>query len=181
MKTWFGLSTAFLAFLTPMIAATAAPRSDLARAPQPLRVGTFDSRAVAVAFARSSAFASELREVRTEHEKAKSSGDTKRAEEIDAAMRARQEWLHRQAFGSAPIDDILAKVRGELPRIAREAGVELLVSIWSLAYREPEAQGGDVTDRLVALFDPDETTRAILRDLRVKPPLPAEEVKKIED
>lgn len=73
---------------------------------------------------------------------------------------------------------MLARIAGDLPKIAREAGVDVIVSVWSIAYREPSAPFVDVTDRLVAPFDPDPKTLEILRELRTQPPMSAEELAK---
>jgi hypothetical protein len=90
------------------------------------------------------------------------------------------EDMGRARFAQRPerIVDILVRIAGDLPKIAREAGVDIIVSVWSLSFREPSAQFVDVTDRLLARFDPDEKTREIVRDLRGKPPLSAEELAK---
>jgi hypothetical protein len=69
------------------------------------------------------------------------------------------------------VDDILARIADRLPLVAREAGVDVLVSQWTLAYRAPGAELVDVTDRLVAEFHPDEATLELIRELRKREPL----------
>lgn len=141
--------------------------------PEPTtRLGVFDSRAVAIAYARSSRHDASLAEVRQRHAAARAAGDEATVREIDAEMRARQDRLHRQGFSTAPVDDILALVAAELPGLADKAGVDVLASTWSLAYRRPGAQVTDVTDRMVELFHPDAETREHLKQLGQHEPLP---------
>ena len=74
-----------------------------------MRVGTYDSRAVATAYYRSEAHARRQGQLRQEHDQATAEGDTARAAELEARGRALQEQAHRQVFGNAPVDEILAE------------------------------------------------------------------------
>jgi hypothetical protein len=153
---------------------------DPAVAPEQPRVvvGTFDSRAVLTAWVRSAAFADYLKAQKSDigraTERAKAAGDRQLAADLEALGPAMQERVHRQGFGTAPIDDVLARIEGALPGIAAAAGVDVIVSKWTLAYRSGQARFVDVTDRLVAQFEPDEKTLAVIRDLIAKDPLPPE-------
>jgi hypothetical protein len=156
-----------------------------APAAKPIRVGTFDSRAVALAyyrkFYRSPEFTARLSKLRDEHDKAKAAGNLEKAKKLEAEGRGEQAHSHSQVFGSAPIDEILAKIKDKLPEIAKQAGVDLIVSKWTLAYRSPDAQFVDVTEPMVQLFQPDEQTLKIIREIPNHPPLSPEELKKHEN
>ncbi len=145
------------------------------------RAGTFDSRAVAVAYYRSEAFRREIQGLKAEFEKAKAAGDEKRMKELDARGSASQDLAHKQSFGTWPIDNVLAAVKGRLPDVARDAAVGLLVSKWSVAYLDPAADTVDVTDSLVSLFAPDETTLKIVAEVRKQEPLSPEALAKQRD
>ena len=155
-----------------------------AKASKPLRVGTFDSRAVALAYYRkfltSPEFTAHLNKLKEEHDKAKAAGDEEKAKRLEAEGRAGQAHSHAQVFGSAPIDEITAKIKDQLPEIAKQAGVDVIVSKWSLAYRSPDAQFVDVTEPMAKLFKPDEATWKMIRELPKHRPLSAEELKKHE-
>ena len=125
------------------------------------RVGSYDSRAVAIAYYQSDAFAARLRALRE-------SG----ASDADGA--ALQAHLHRQGFGTAPVDDVLDTVRAQIPDVMADAGVDRLVSKWDLADATTTI---DVTDRLVALFDPDEATLRTVAEIREKDPVPESELR----
>lgn len=146
-----------------------------------LRVGTFDSRAVTVAFAASKQFDRELRQMRETLEKAKKEGDTREVARLEAEGGQRQKQFHRQGFGTAPVDDMLEHIRDQLPEIARRAGVDVIVSKWAITYSVSAAQFVDVTDLIVEPFEPSERTKRIIQGLRAQPPLPAEEVEKHHD
>ena len=139
-------------------------------------VGTFDSRAIAVAYVHSDGFKERLRALMADLERAKAAGDGELVAELEALGPAMQKRIHQQGFGTAPVDDIIARIEDELPRIAGEAGVDMIVSKWALAYRGPSAQSVDVTDRLAAEFDPDEATLKTIREIVATEPVPLDEI-----
>jgi hypothetical protein len=141
-------------------------------APAKVRVGTFDSRAVAIAYARSAMFAPIMKDWKDKYEKAK-------AEKNEAVIKECEAWgpnYHKlqmlQAFSLASVADILEKVKDQLPRTAKEAGVDILASKWELAYQNPSFEIVDVTSYLVKIFNPDEQTLKIIGELSKQPPIP---------
>lgn len=143
-----------------------------------VRVGTFDSRAVAIAYVRSEAFDRHLKGLRAEYEKAKAAGDEKRVKELEAEGPAGQELVHKQGFGTWPVDNILAKIKGKIPKIAKQADVDVIVSKWNVVYQRPGVEFVDVTDLMVQPFDPDESTLQAIKELLKRAPVPLEELKK---
>lgn len=145
-----------------------------------LRVGSYDSRAIAVAFAASDIFKRELADIQTEHKAAKAEGNEARVKEIEASMQSRQQVFHRQGFGTAPVDDILENISAdEMAAIAKAAGVDVIVSKWNITYAVPGAALVDVTDQLVAPFHPNERTLQTIKELRGKQPLSRDELNKM--
>ncbi len=143
-----------------------------------VRVGTFDSRAVAIAYYRSEEFKRAMRELHEQHEDAKSSGDAERAAALESQGREQQELTHKQSFGVWPIGEILKKTEKEIPAIADRAGVDLIVSKWDLVYRRRGVETTDVTESLVARFAPDSETMKIVRDIQTKAPIPIDVLEK---
>ena len=141
-----------------------------------MRVGTFDSRAVAVAYGRSEVFMNHVAGLMTEYERAKAAGDDKRALELEAEVPAEQELLEKQAFSAWPVDNILEQIEEEIPAIAENADVDAIVSKWDIVYQRSGAEFIDVTDLMVNLFDPDEETRNMLKGLMDQDPVPLEEL-----
>ncbi len=143
-----------------------------------LRVGTFDSRAVTVAFAASEIFDRQFKQKMEEHKKAKTAGDEQKVKKLEAEGQALQQQFHRQGFGTAPVDDLIEHIKDKLPGIAKRAGVDVIVSKWAITYRAADAQLVDVTDLIVEPFKPSERTKGIIREMRDKPPIPLKELEK---
>ena len=61
--------------------------------------------------------------------------------------------------------------------MAKQAGVDVLISKWRIAYEGPNAQYVDVTDILVMLFDPDDETLDVIEQVKAIDPLPGEQLK----
>jgi len=178
------LVTCVAASLVGLLAFTLEPAAQEpgdAPASAKVRLGTFDSRALAVAWAASDAHDRELEDVREEHEAAKARGDAARVAAIDARMRAHQDELHKQGFGVWPVDDILEHVEPDLPRIAADARADVIVCKWDVVYRAPDVELIDVTRAMVAPFDPSERTLRMIEDLMARDPVPLEELEKLRD
>jgi len=74
-----------------------------------------------------------------------------------------------QCFSTASVADILEKVKDQLPKVAQEAGVDIIVSKWEIAYSNSTSEIVDVTSHLVKLFNPDEQTLKFIEGLPKQP------------
>lgn len=144
-------------------------------------VGTFDSRAVATAWIRSQEFGQYIRaqrkDIQQAIDRAREAGDSRLVAELDAIGPAMQHRVHQQGFSTAPVDDIVGRIRDKLPGIAKQAGVDVIVSKWELTYTGPAAKFVDVTGLLVAEFRPDAKTLEIIANLVETEPLPLDQIK----
>ena len=111
-----------------------------------VRVGTFDSRAVAMAYFGSEAFKRQLNDMRAEYENAKAAGDEKRVKELDAEGPALQELMHKQGFSTWPVDHILEAIKKQIPEIAAKADVDVIVSKWDMVYQRSAETLGVIKD-----------------------------------
>jgi len=143
-------------------------------------IGTFDSRAVAMAHFGKFIKDGGLEKLYSDHNKAKAAGNTKRAEELAAKGPALQKQLHMRMFGNAPIDDILEEIKKDIPRVAQAAGVDIIVGKWDIVYQGPSAKVVDITNQLVDLFDPDEETLEKIKSVLEHSPVPREELEKMD-
>jgi hypothetical protein len=168
----FGLS---LFFAISAIAQTAPP-GDSARS-SPERIGIYDSRAVAVAYAGSAFQEEKMNDLRNQLRKAKEAGNTREVSRLEADGKGWQAQLHRQGFGTAPVDDILAHISSDLPGIQQSAGVSVLVSKWNQPEldRHPKAERIDVTLQLVDAFHPNEKQRNRALEVQKKSPVKVKE------
>ncbi len=141
-----------------------------------MRVGIYDSRAIAIAYSRSDAFREALNDLVAQRDQAKAAGDERRVKELEARGRAQQERFHQQGFGMASVVDLMAGIRAEIPAVAREAGVGLIVSKWEVVYRDPSVEYVDVTLPLVKKFGADSNLLKNLQELMKHEPVPAEQL-----
>ena len=172
--------TAVMLFLVlsclPIIAAADDQQAGETAQRSELRVGTFDSRAVALAYYRSDAFKKQINEQKAEHAKAKQEGNETRAEELETKGQTQQELAHKQGFGTWPVDDLLEKIKDDIVKIAEEANVDVIVSKWDVVYQAPNIEFVDVTDLIVKPFKPDKDTLKTLEELKKVDPVPLEEL-----
>ncbi|MGO9260342.1 MAG: hypothetical protein ACLQU1_29150 [Bryobacteraceae bacterium] len=144
-----------------------------AQTPRPsCRIGVFDSRAVAIAWARSDEGMQMFNQIRAEYEKAKAANDEKRMKELEQEGEWQQVRLHQQGFSTGPVDEILAKVKDKLPEIARQERLTALVSKWELPYSEQGVELVDVTLPLVNLFHPSEQVLKWVEEMKNQRPVP---------
>jgi hypothetical protein len=144
--------------------------------PNPIRIGVYDSRAVAIAYAGSPMHERILKAKMAERDKAKTDGDEERVKELETWGQERQQRMHHQGFGSAPVTEMLAHIKDQLPRIAADAGVDVIVSKWQLDYIHPEITPVDITLKIVAPFEPKPKALKWIEQLRGKEPLSYEEI-----
>lgn len=133
-----------------------------------LRVGTFDSRAIAHAYGLSEMAKPMVSDMRKKYNLAKKEGN----EELRIELKALQQVMQQQAFSKACVADILEKVEAELPKVAKEAGVDIIVSKWEVMFKNPSIEIVDVTSHLVKLFNPGEEGLKVMKNLQKQPPVP---------
>lgn len=141
------------------------------------RIGTYDNRAIAVAYAasRHNPVAQKTQELRA----AEAAGDQERIRALKAWGEKHQRALHRQGFGRVPVDDLLELVRDRLPELAREHGLDAIA--WQIDYSAPALERIDITGALVALYEPSEQTLATIAELRKHPPADLDEIERGHD
>lgn len=142
----------------------------------PMRIGVYDSRGVAIAYARSAEFQRDVARMRSDLQQAKAKGDAEQVKKLEKEGPWMQVRLHQRGFSTAGAGDLLAKVADGLPGVAREAGVILIVSKWEMPYMDPAVQIVDVTLPLARLFKPDEATLKMLGELAAQKPIPFDDL-----
>ena len=122
----------------------------------PVVVGTFDSRAVAMAYGHA------VLAGRMPH------------------TEAPKPVAFRQGFGKGDVSEQLDHIRDEIPKIAEEAGVDVIVSKWAIEYHGPNVRFVDVTEALIQPFKPTDETLEIIQDIRKVPPASEKEIRELE-
>ena len=162
---WFGC----LAMVTPVCSAET---NSVAR-----RVGVYDSRVVAYAWFLSDAQQAKLKEEIATARAAQQAGDQAKLQAYSAALSALQDQMHREVFSTAPADEALTVIKGQIPEIEKAMEVTDLVSKWDKPslnnYKGSEKV--DVTDKLVrAFFNPTEKQSKVIEGIKKSDPLPLE-------
>jgi len=146
------------------------------------RVGVYDSRAIAIAFVGSDVYKAshgrKLAEMMMKYKKAKAENNQERMSELEVWGKAQQALLHKQGFSTAPVDDILKHVADQLPKIKKQAGVDLIVSKWdtqALAKHE-SAEQVDITMLLVEVFKPNDKQKKSAIEIQNHDPVPLEKM-----
>ncbi len=146
-------------------------------APKPVRIGTFDSRVVALAYYRSPEGIERMKpEWDQELRDAEAAGDSARVEELKLFLPSFQHLMHQQVFSTGSICNVLHEIEDDLPAIATDAGVSIIVSEWELPYSAADVERVDVTTNIVALFEVDEKTAEIVAEMAGVDPVPLEEM-----
>jgi hypothetical protein len=118
-----------------------------------VRLGVYDSRGIAIAWAQSEH--SDIREKKAAHREAKAAGDEVKAAALERWGELHQRELHFQGFGSYPVDRYIADIKGELPALLEARGLDAIV--WMEHAHAERVEVVDVTVDLMVLLgmDPD--------------------------
>lgn len=161
------LAPSLFSLLAALACAASACRAPDAPGDEAGLVGTYDGRAVVIAYVNGPRFRSWMAELRQQHDAAEAAGDTNRTAELEQQAQQRQERLHVQAFEGGDIDDVLEVIAGELDAVRHQAGVSRLERVNRA--RDADVVTVDVTDLLVELFEPSEQGRKWIADMRERP------------
>ena len=181
MKTSITLTKWFVVLSTVVLGVSGYPNASAQPQTTKLRVGVYDSRAVAVAYANSTEFKEAMKPIEAEFKKAKEAKDEKRVKMIENQMQLQQRRAHEQGFSTGSVAPIMAKVKASLPDLAKQAGVQIIVSKWELNHQSPDVEIVDVTDQIVALFHVNERGLKWCKEIQQKPPLPIEQLAEQKD
>ncbi len=143
-----------------------------------IRVGVYDSRGVAIAFGNSDYNTQVLQPKMKEHKQAKERGDEEKMKELEGWFEDRQHQAHLQAFCGKPVDNLLDHIRDRIPKVAKEAGVELVVSKWQIDYQTEDIELIDVTKALAEAYNPKEKAWKWIDDLKNHDLVPVETLEK---
>lgn len=140
------------------------------------RIGTFDSRCIAVAYGRSADFMKEIDVLRNDVAKAKEDGNEELAKELEQQGPSKQVLMHQQVFSNASINNILEKIKDKLPTLAKDNNVKMILSKWEIPFADDSFEFIDITDQLVMFFNPDEQTKKIIDNIKTMDPIPIEKL-----
>lgn len=148
-----------------------------------VKIGIYDSRAVAVAFAGSAIHEKQLKGLNEEIKKAKDSKNTKVAANLENIGKSMQKKMHKQAFSTEPVNDLFFYIPNVLPEIQKAEGFEAIISKWDSENmsKYADADKVDITMKLVDAFKPNEKQRKSAIEIQKSKPLTPEQAEKIKD
>lgn len=135
-----------------------------------VRIGTYDSRAIAMAYAASDL--NPVKEKMAEMAAAKEAGDDAKIQELEHWGQTHQRLLHFQGFGHYPVDDHLALVAERIPEVA--AAHDLDAIVWLVHESGQNVVVVDVTEDLARLFSPPERVWKSIEQMKGHKPVPFE-------
>jgi len=141
-----------------------------------LRIGTFDSRCIALAYGRSTEFMQLRDSIETLYSKAKEDSNKAIIDEIDQYKPTMQVLLHQQVFSNGSIINIVEKIKEKFPAIAKENKLNMILSKWEISFTDGSVDLVDITDQLTALYKPDEATKKIIENIKAMEPVPIEKI-----
>lgn len=180
MKREMMILGVFVFSLGAVYVANSMQRVQAAEKKKLLRVGVYDSRGIAIAYANSEHWSKVLKEKQAALEQAKKDGDTATVKEIEAWGPAQQARAHLMGFGTAPVHECFEPVRDRIADVARTAGVDVIVSKWECDYLAADAEVVDVTMALATLFEPREQAYQWIEQMKDKKTISREELERLE-
>jgi len=141
-----------------------------------LHIGTFDSRCIALAYGRSTEFMQLRDSIETLYSKAKEDSNKAIIDEIDQYKPTMQVLLHQQVFSNGSINNIAEKIKEKISAIAKQNKLNMILSKWEITFTDGSVELIDITDQLTALYNPDETTKKIIENIKAMEPVPIEKI-----
>ena len=168
MALVFGMSCAF----------SRGSQSTVSEKKKLLRVGVYDSRAIPMAYTYSKYGNDFMPRLSREKKEAEAKGDLKKAQDLEEQMQRHALKKHKQVFSTTPVHDLLEVVKKKIPKVAKQAGVDLIVSKWQVDYLAPDAETVDVTLEMVQAFEPEPGVLERIKKMMKIKPLMEEEVER---
>ena len=131
----------------------------------PERIGVYDSRAIAIAYANSPTFNTSAKMLSERMMAAKEKGDKKLVAAIEREGMLRQAMMHEQGFGKGSVIGMIALVKDSIAALAARENVVLVISKWEVAFSEKNVELVDLTGKVVEFFQPNERVRSMLQEL----------------
>jgi len=123
-----------------------------ASAKDKLRIGTFDSRMVAIYYFRSPDFQKEMGKLMTDFKAAKEKKDTAMIKKLEEKGQLQQRIAHDKGFGRGSVSEIMEKQSESLKELAKKENLAVIVSKWELNYSSPDVEIVDITLKIMDIF-----------------------------
>ena len=136
-----------------------------------VRIGTFDSRAVAIVYCNSKYFKSSMEPLMAQMKTAKEKDDKKTIAKCEREGSLRQTMMHEQGFGTGSISGIIETVKDKIAVLAKSENLTAIVSKWELTYNSPDVELIDVTEKIAAFFEPNDRMKEMIKEVLKSEPI----------
>lgn len=143
------------------------------------RIGVYDSRAIAIAFANSPAGAKYVAQLQERDKNAKASKNDSLHQAIVKEALAHQTLNHLRAFSYGSVAEILAGYKNEMDALAKKHNVVTIVPKFELLCCQNDIEVIDITEDLAKVFNPTEQGLKWVAGIKGVKPLPMLEVLQI--
>ncbi|MEJ2105044.1 MAG: hypothetical protein P8X47_10775 [Ignavibacteriaceae bacterium] len=132
-----------------------------------IRIGVFDSRAVAVAYYNSDFSNTKeiFQSIATQMQEAKSKDDKQAIAKIEREATLRQAMLHEQGFGTGSVINITETVKDKLTQLANDENLSAIVSKWEISFNNNNVALIDITEKIVHFFDPNDQMKDMVKEI----------------
>jgi len=141
---------------------------------EPVKIGTYDSRIVTLAFSRSEHF-KKITDSFKEADPIMQQNDTAKKIQAFYKIFTKQFLLHQQVFCSGSSAYVLDFVKDQLPQLAKETGTIAIVSKWELTYLDPTIEIVDLTLPVSKLFNPTADFDRMVPEFEKQAPIPLQD------
>jgi len=136
-----------------------------------IKIGVYDSRAVALNYFRSEAFQKEMMELRAEHKKAKEKGDTVNVKKMEEKGQLTQRIAHDKGFGTGSVAEILGKFSKELIELGKKEKLIAIVSKWELNFSSADVELVDVTLKVLDVIKAADYVKKMYMEMKGQKPV----------
>jgi len=140
--------------------------------PKTVKIGTYDSRIVVLAYSRSDLFEEQMKALKTECDALIKDTNLIKRNEGAYKMITFQYLNHQMVFCSGSAAAVLDLIKDKLPDLAKETGVSMVVSKWELNYSDPSVEIVDLTTQVANLFNPKENIDKYIAEFAKMDPIP---------
>ena len=135
-----------------------------------IRIGTYDSRMIAIAYYNSKYFKL-MPEVRQKMKDAKEKNDTIEIQRIEREMPLRQAYMHEQGFGKGSVCYMMDDIKGNVSELAKFEKLDIIVSKYELNFVGSNFETIDISEKLANLFEPTMDVKTMFQDLQNNEPV----------
>jgi len=165
-KLYLMIPVIFLAIICMVLIGTEKTNAQITQ-----KIGTFDSRAVAIAYYNSKSFNNAMESSMSDMKTAKEKGDKKAIAKIEREHTLRQAMMHEQGFGKGSVNNIIDLVKDKIATLAKKEDLATIVSKWEVVYSGANVELVDITEKIVDFFEPNERMKQMTKEVLKSEPV----------